>query len=100
MTASLMKSPPLRSHPRGTPKAKLVQYRNSLHFNLLKRCRSVSLTRKSNVLGNQAEAAVSKLRRLRREEQLRADPGWQARVKGIDQQIEAAMREVNRVVER
>jgi hypothetical protein len=43
---------------------------------------------------------VSKLRRLRREEQLRADPGWQARVKGIDQQIEAAMREVNRVVER
>ena len=51
-------------------------------------------------LGNQAEAAVSKLRRQRREEQLRADPGWQARVKGIDQQIEAAMREVNRVVER
>ena len=96
MTASLMKSPPLRSHPRGTPKAKLVQYRNSLHFNLLKRCRSVSLTRKSNVLGNQAEAAVSKLRRLRREEQLHADPGWQERVKRIDQQIEGVMRGVNR----
>jgi hypothetical protein len=29
---------------------------------------------------------------------LRADPGWQERVKGIDQQIEAVMREVNRVV--
>ena len=49
-------------------------------------------------LGNQAEAAVSKLRRLRREEQLRADPGWQERVKGIDQQIEAVMRDVNRGV--
>jgi hypothetical protein len=49
-------------------------------------------------LGNQAEAAVSKLRQLRREEQLRADPGWQERVKGIDQQIEGVMREVNRVV--
>jgi hypothetical protein len=47
-------------------------------------------------LGNQAEAAVSKLRRLRREEQLRADPGWQERVKRIDQQIEGVMREVNR----
>ena len=43
-------------------------------------------------LGNQAEAAVSKLRRLRREEQLRADPGWQERVKGIDQQMESVMR--------
>jgi len=41
-------------------------------------------------LGNQAEVAVKKLRRLRREEQLRADSGWQERVKGIDQQIEAA----------
>jgi len=51
-------------------------------------------------LGNQAEAAVSKLRRLRREEQLRADPGWQERVKGIDQQIEGVMREVNRGVGR
>ena len=100
MTACFVKSPPRRPHLGVPLKAKLVQYRNSLHFNLLKRCRSVSLTRKSNVLGNQAEAAVSKLRRLRREEQLRADPGWQARVKGIDQQIEAAMREVNRVVER
>ncbi|NBT82699.1 MAG: hypothetical protein EBT56_13985 [Betaproteobacteria bacterium] len=49
-------------------------------------------------LGNQAEAAVSKLRRLRREEQLRADPGWQDRVKDIDQQIEAVMRGVNRAV--
>ncbi len=49
-------------------------------------------------LGNQAEAAVSKLRRLRREEQLRADPGWQERVMGIDQQIEGVMRGVNRVV--
>ena len=49
-------------------------------------------------LGNQAEAAVSKLLRLRREEQLRADPGWQERVKGIDQQIEGVMREVNRRV--
>jgi hypothetical protein len=49
-------------------------------------------------LGNQAEAAVSKLRRLRREEQLRADPGWQDRVKVIDQQIEGVMREVNRGV--
>ena len=87
-----MKFQPLRSHPRGTPKAKLVQYRNSLHFNLLKRCRSVSLTRKSNVLGNQAEAAVRKLERQRREEQLRADPGWQERVKGIDQQMESVMR--------
>jgi len=47
-------------------------------------------------LGNQAEAAVNKLRRLRRKEQLRADRGWQERVKGIDQQIEAVMREVNR----
>jgi len=27
--------------------------------------------------------------------QLRADPGWQERVKGIDQQIEGVMREVN-----
>jgi hypothetical protein len=41
---------------------------------------------------------VSKLRRLRREEQLRADPGWQERVKRIDQQIEGVMREVNRGV--
>ncbi len=47
----------------------------------------MSLTRKSNVLGDQAEAAVSRLRRQRREEQLRADPGWQERVKGIDHQI-------------
>ncbi|NBO82930.1 MAG: hypothetical protein EBU75_08905 [Betaproteobacteria bacterium] len=49
-------------------------------------------------LRNQAEAFVSKLRRQRREEQLRADRGWQERVKGIDQQIEAVMREVNRGV--
>jgi hypothetical protein len=49
-------------------------------------------------LGNQAEAALSKLRQLRREVQLRADPGWQERVKGIDQQIEEVMREVNRRV--
>jgi hypothetical protein len=49
-------------------------------------------------LGNQAEAAVNKLRRQRREEQLHADPGWQERVKGIDQQIGAVMRGVNRVV--
>ena len=49
-------------------------------------------------LGNQADAAVSKLRRQRREEQLRADPGWQERVMGIDQQIEGVMRGVNRVV--
>jgi hypothetical protein len=49
-------------------------------------------------LGNQAEVAVSKLRRLRREEQLRADPGWQERVKVIDQQIEGVMRGVNRGV--
>jgi len=42
-------------------------------------------------LSNQAEAAVSKLRRLWREEQLRADPGWQERVKVIDQQIEGVM---------
>jgi hypothetical protein len=49
-------------------------------------------------LGNQAEAAVSKLRRQGREERLRADPGWQERVKRIDQQIEGVMREVNRVV--
>ncbi|NBS40268.1 MAG: hypothetical protein EBS73_13530, partial [Betaproteobacteria bacterium] len=47
-------------------------------------------------LGNQAEVAVSRLRRLRREEQLRADPGWQDRVKDIDQQIEAVMRGLNR----
>jgi hypothetical protein len=98
MTACFVKSPPRRLHLGVPLKAKLVQYRNSLHFNLLKRCRSVSLTRKSNVLGNQAEAAVSKLRRQRREEQLRADPGWQERVKGIDQQIEGVMREVNRAV--
>ena len=52
----------------------------------------MSLTRKSNVLGNQAEAAVRKLERQRREEQLRADPGWQERVKGIDQQMESVMR--------
>ena len=58
----------------------------------------MSLTLKSVGLGNQAEAAVSKLLRLRREEQLRADPGWQERVKGIDQQIEDLMREVNREV--
>ena len=51
-------------------------------------------------LGNQAEAAVSKLRQLRREEQLRADPGWKERVKGIDQKIEGMMRGVNRVVGR
>jgi hypothetical protein len=49
-------------------------------------------------LGNQAEAAVSKLRRQGREERLRADPGWQERVKRIDQQIEGVMREVNRGV--
>ena len=49
-------------------------------------------------LGNQAEAAVNKLRRQRREEQLRADPGWQDRVKDIDRQIEAVLREVNRGV--
>ncbi|NBT49697.1 MAG: hypothetical protein EBT07_18160, partial [Actinobacteria bacterium] len=47
-------------------------------------------------LGNQAEVAVSKLRRLRREEQVRSDPGWQDRVKDIDQQIEVAMRGLNR----
>jgi hypothetical protein len=79
-------------------KAKLVQYRNSLHLNLLKRIHSVSLTLKSVGFGNQAVAAVSKLRRQRREEQLRADPGWQERVMGIDQQIEGVMRGVNRVV--
>ncbi|NDD12699.1 MAG: hypothetical protein EB072_08635, partial [Betaproteobacteria bacterium] len=49
-------------------------------------------------LGTQAEAAVSRLRRLRREKQLRADPGWQDRVKDIDLQIEAVMRGVNRAV--
>jgi hypothetical protein len=36
----------------------------------------------------------------RREEQLRADPAWQERVKGIDQQTEGVMREVNKEVER
>jgi hypothetical protein len=51
-------------------------------------------------LGNQAESAVNKLRRLRREEQLRADPGWQERVKGIDQQMEEVMRGLNVVVNR
>ncbi|MFZ9801671.1 MAG: LPD38 domain-containing protein, partial [Burkholderiaceae bacterium] len=50
--------------------------------------------------GNQAEAAVSKLRRLRREEQLRADPSWQERAKAIDQQIEEVMRGVNQAVGR
>ncbi len=44
--------------------------------------------------------ALSKLRRLRREEQLRADPGWQERAKAIDQQLEAVMRGVNRGVGR
>jgi len=43
-------------------------------------------------LGNQAEAAVSKVRRLRREEQSRADLGWQNLLKQIDLQIEAVMR--------
>ena len=51
-------------------------------------------------LGNQAEAAVSKLRRLRREEQLRADPGWKNRVKDLDQQIEAVMRGLNEGIAR
>jgi hypothetical protein len=37
-------------------------------------------------LGNHAEGAVSKLRRERREEQLRAISGWQERII-IDQQI-------------
>ncbi len=49
-------------------------------------------------LGNQAEATLSKLRRQRRAEHLRADPGWQERVKRIDQQIEGVMRGVNRAV--
>ncbi len=60
----------------------------------------MSLTLKSVGLGNQAEAALSKLRRQRREEQLRADPGWQERVKGIDRQIEGVMQGVNVVVRR
>jgi len=30
--------------------------------------------------------------------QLRADPGWQERVKGIDQQIEEVMRDTNKLV--
>jgi hypothetical protein len=51
-------------------------------------------------LGTQSDAAVSKLRRLRREEQLRADPGWQERVKDIDLQIEAVMRGLNREMRR
>ena len=49
-------------------------------------------------LGMQAEAAVSRLRRLRREEQLRADPGWRERVTDIDRQTEAVLRGVNRAV--
>ena len=51
-------------------------------------------------LGNQAEAALSKLRRQRREEQLRADPCWQERVKGINRQIDGVMQGVNVVVRR
>ena len=57
----------------------------------------MSLTLKSVGFGNQAVAAVSKLRRQRREEQLRAYPGWQERVKGIDHQIEQVMRETNKL---
>jgi len=30
--------------------------------------------------------------------QLRADPGWQERVKGIDQHIEEVMRDTNKLV--
>ena len=39
---------------------------------------------------------LGKSRRSRREVQLRADPGWQDRVKEIDLQIEAVMRGLNR----
>jgi hypothetical protein len=49
-------------------------------------------------LGNQAEANVRRLRTLKRAEQLRAGPGWPVRVRSLDQQTEAVMREVNRMV--
>jgi hypothetical protein len=49
-------------------------------------------------LGNQAEANVRRLHTLKRAKQLRADPGWPVRVRVLDQQTEAVMREVNRLV--
>jgi len=51
-------------------------------------------------MGNQAEIAVNRLQKLKREEQLRSDPGWQNRVRAIDTQIEEVMRRVNRGVGR
>jgi len=51
-------------------------------------------------IGNQAEVAVNRLQKLKREEQLRSDPGWQNRVRAIDTQIEEVMRGVNRGVGR
>jgi hypothetical protein len=48
--------------------------------------------------GNQAEAAVSRLRRIRREEQLRAEPGYRDRVRAIDREIGEVMARLNRGV--
>jgi len=43
-------------------------------------------------------SVTSKLNLSLGDMQLRADPGWQERVKGIDQQIEEVMRDTNKLV--
>jgi hypothetical protein len=48
--------------------------------------------------GNKAEAAVSRLRRMRREVQLRQEEGYQERVRGIDAEIARVMEGLNRGV--
>jgi hypothetical protein len=48
--------------------------------------------------GNQAEAAVSRLHRMRRDEQTRQAPGYQERVREIDREIGAVMARLNRGV--
>ena len=48
--------------------------------------------------GNQAEAAVSRLRRMRREELTRQAPGYQERVREIDREIGDVMAGLNRGV--
>lgn len=50
------------------------------------------------VEGNRAEAAVSRLRRMWREVQLRQEPGYQERVRDIDAEIGRVMEELNRGV--
>jgi hypothetical protein len=48
--------------------------------------------------GNKAEAAVRRLRRMRRELQLRQEPGYQQQVREIDAEIGRVMEGLNRGV--